>query len=135
MKINHCNNDFNSYDVWFLYDNATDKNRRLLLGKCPVCKKDVVCLVEERKSDGRIFVQKETGEKAIKLIDNAIIKNDVVYSESSLKIKQGNGAPFGLCYGDNKEIHNNKGEVIGVRVNRCDFFGQKETIQSGRDVA
>jgi len=135
VKINHCNNDFNSYDVWFLYDNATDKNRRLLLGKCPVCKKDVVCLVEERKSDGRIFVQKETGEKAIKLIDNAIIKNDVVYSESSLKIKQGNGAPFGLCYGDNKEIHNNKGEVIGVRVNRCDFFGQKETIQSGRDVA
>ena len=135
MKINHCNNDFNSYDVWFLFDNATDKNRRLLLGKCPVCKKDVCCLVEERKADGKIFVQKETGEKAIKLIDDAILKRDVVYSESSLKIKQGNGAPFGLCYGDNKEIHNHKGEVIGVRVNRCDWYGQKETIQSGREIA
>ena len=135
MKINHCNNDFNSYDVWFLYDNATDKNRRLLLGKCPVCKKDVVALVETRKQDGRIFVQKETGEKAVKLIDDAIVKNDIVYSESELKAKQGNGAPFGLCYGDNKEIHNNKGEVVGIRVNRCDFFGQKELLQSGRDVA
>lgn len=135
MKINHCNNDFNSYDVWFLYDNATDRNRRLLLGKCPVCKKDVVALVETRKNDGRIFVQKETGEKAVKLIDDAILKNDIVYSESSLKIKQGQGAPLGLCYGDNKEIHNNKGEVVGIRVNRCDFFGQKELLQSGRDVA
>ena len=135
MKLNHCNNDFNSYDVWFLYDNATDKNRRLLLGRCPVCKKDVVALVETRKNDGRVFVQKETGEKAVKLIDDAILKNDVVYSETSLKIKQGNGAPFGLCYGDNKEIHNHKGEVIGVRVNRCDWYAQKETIQSGRNIA
>jgi len=129
VKINHCNNDFNSYDVWFLYDNATDKNRRLLLGKCPVCKKDVVALVETRKNDGRIFVQKETGEKAVKLIDDAILKDDVVYSESSLKITQGNGAPFGLCYGKNKEIHKN-GKVVGIQVERCDFFGQKELIQS-----
>lgn len=135
MKINHCNIDFNSYDVWFLYDNATDKKRHLLLGRCPVCKKDIVVLVETRKNDGRVFVQKETGEKAVKLIDDAILKQDVVYSESSLKIKQGQGAPLGLCYGDNKEIHNHKGEIIGVRVNRCDFFGQKETIQNGRNIA
>lgn len=128
MKINHCNNDFNSYDVWFLFDNATDKNRRLLLGKCPVCQKDVVALIEERKSDGRIFVQKETGDKAVKLIDDAIQKDDVVYSESSLKIKQGNGAPCGLCYGENKEIHNKKGEIVGVKIDRVDFYGQKENI-------
>lgn len=136
MKINHCNNDFNSYDVWFLYDNANFKNRRLLLGTCPVCKKDVCCLIEERKSDGKIFIQKESGMKAVDLIDNAIEKQDVVYSESSLKIKQGNGAPFGLCYGENKEIHNNKGEVIGIKVNRCDWYGQKEILNDPhRDVA
>lgn len=126
MKINHCNIDFNSYDVWFLYDNATDKNRRLLLGRCPVCKKDVVSLVEERKKDGRIFVQKEVGAKATKLIDDALNKKDVVYSESELKIKQGNGAPLGLCYGETKEIHNHKGEVVKIRVKRCDFFGQEK---------
>lgn len=129
MKINHCNNDFNSYDVWFLYDNATDKNRRLLLGKCPVCRKDVVALIEERKSDGRIFVQKEVGLNATKLIDDAIRKKDVVYSESELKIKQGNGAPLGLCYGDNREIKNNKGEVVRIRVKRCDWYGQSEVIK------
>ena len=135
MKINHCNNDFKTYDVWFLYDNAGFKKRRLLLGRCPVCKKDVVSLVEERKADGKIYVQTETGANAVKLIDNAIAKDDVIYSESSLKIKQGNGAPCGLCYGDSKEIHNNKGEVIGIRINRVDWYGQKETIQSGRDIA
>ena len=135
MKLNHCNNDFKTYDVWFLFDNTGFRNRRLLLGTCPVCKKDVVALVEERKQDGRIFVQKESGTKAVDLLDNAIEKRDINYAEHDLKIKQGNGAPFGLCYGDNKEIHNHKGEVIGVRVNRCDWFGQKETIQDGRNIA
>lgn len=129
MKINHCNIDFQSYDVWFLFDNATDKNRRLLLGKCPVCKKDIVSLVEERKKDGRIFVQKEVGTKATKLIDDALRKKDVVYSESELKIRQGNGAPFGLCYGETKEIRNHKGQVVKIRVKRCDFFGQEKVIK------
>ncbi len=135
MKINHCNIDFNSYDIWFLYDNATDRKRRLLLGRCPVCKKDVVALVETRKSDGRIFVQKETGEKAVKLIDDAIRKQDIVYSESSLKQKQGNGTPKGLCFGNNKELHNNKGEIVGIRVERCDFYGQKQIIKNERGIA
>ena len=66
------------YDVWFLYDNATDKNRRLLLGKCPHCKKDIVLLSEERKSDNRIFNQVESGDKATALIDRAILKKDIV---------------------------------------------------------
>ena len=39
------------------------------------------------------------------------------------------GRPFGLCYGDNKEIHNNKGEVIKIRQSRCDWFGQKEVLK------
>ena len=135
MKLNHCNNDFKTYDVWFLFDNAGFRNRRLLLGTCPVCKKDVVSLIEERKQDGRIFVQQVSGMKAVDLIDNSLEKREINYAEHDLKIKQGKGAPLGLCYGDNKEIHNNKGEVVGIRVNRCDFFGQKETIQDGRDIA
>lgn len=126
MKIVHCNRKFKPYDVWFLFDNAINKNRRLLLGKCPNCQKDVVALIEERKSDSKIFNQIETGENARHIIDNVIIKQDVVYSAKDLKIKKGN--PTGLCYGDNKEIHNNKGEVIKIRVNRCDFFGQKEEL-------
>ena len=70
--------------------------------------------------------------KAVDLIDNAIEKQDVVYSESSLKIKQGNGAPFGLCYGENKEIKNNKGEVVRIRVKRCDWYGQDEIIKDDK---
>ena len=63
------------------------------------------------------------------MIDDAILKADVVYSESELKIKQGKGAPFGLCYGDNKEIKNNKGEVVKIRVKRCDWYGQDEILK------
>lgn len=126
MKITHCNLTFNPYDIWFLYDNATDKNRRLLLGKCPICKKDVVTLLEERKKDSKIFCQIESGKKAIKLIDIAILKKDIIYTANEIKNKKGN--LFGLCYGDNKEIHNNKGEVIKIRQSRCDWYGQKEVI-------
>ena len=127
MRLTHCNMTIRPYDVWFLFDNATDKNRRLLLVRCPHCKKDIVSLIEERKSDNRIFVQTESGDKATALIDRAIVKNDVVYTAEELKIQK--GRPFGLCYGDNKEIHNNKGEVIKIRQSRCDWFGQKEVLK------
>jgi hypothetical protein len=129
MKINHCNITFKPYDIWFLYDNATDKNRRLLLGKCPNCKKDIVVLIEERKSDNRIFKQVESGQKAGEILDRAIAKKDVIYSASELSIKQGKGSPLGLCYFENKEIHNHKGEIIRIRRTRCDFYGQKENYQ------
>lgn len=129
MSIIHCNLSFRPYDVWFLYDNATDKNRRLLLGKCPQCKKNIVVLVEERKTDNRIFTQTECGKKASLILDNIITKNDVIYSASDVSIKQGNGSPFGLCYFENKEIHNSKGKVIQIRRTRCDFYGQKEVYQ------
>lgn len=127
MKILHCNLNFKPYDTWFLYDTATDKNRRLLLGKCPNCKKDVVALIEERKSDGKIYNQIETGAIATKLIDNAILKKDIVISASEIAIKK--GKPFGLCYGENKEIHNTKGQVVAIRQRRCDWFGQKEILK------
>ena len=127
MSLTHCNITIRPYDVWFLYDNATNKKRHLLLGKCPNCKKDIVALVEERKSDNKVFVQTESGAKATALIDRAILKKDIVYTANDLKIKQGNGAPFGLCYGDTKEIHNNKGQVVRIRQSRCDWYGQKET--------
>lgn len=118
---------FRPYDIWFLFDNSTDKNRRLLLGKCPNCKKDVVVLIEERKRDGKIFKQVETGEKATDIVDKILAKKDVVYSVNELKQKK--GKPFGLCYGDNREIHNNKGQVIKIRQSRCDWFGQKEILK------
>lgn len=39
-------------------------------------------------------------------------------------------APYGLCYGDNKEIHNSKGEIIEIRQSRCDFYGNKQLVSS-----
>lgn len=127
MGIVHCNRVFKPYDVWFLYDSATFKKRRLLLGRCPVCKKDVVVLVEERKCDNKKFSQVEIGVKAMGLIDCAIAKRDVVYCVSELRIRK--GKPFGLCYGDNKEIRNNKGEVVKIRQSRCDWYAQKELLK------
>lgn len=127
VKLTHCNLTFRPYNIWFLYDTATDKNRRLFLGMCPSCKKDVVSLVEERKIDGRVFVQIESGLKGQSLIDNAILKDDIIYSANEFKNKK--GLPCGWVHGENKEIHNNKGEVIKIVQKQCDFFGQKRLIK------
>ena len=38
------------------------------------------------------------------------------------------GKPYGWTYGSNKEIHNNKGEVISIRRRRCDYYGNSEIV-------
>jgi len=120
----HCNRKFNSVEVWFLRDNQDFTNRKLFLGTCPICGCDVVSLVEKRKADGVIFRQKEYKKNALKIIAQSI--KQVEYTNKDIiKIKK---IPFGLCYGENKEIKNSKGKVIKIIQNRCDFFGAKEIV-------
>ena len=120
----HCHRKFNSFEIWFLHNTRDFIKRKLYLGTCPICGACIVELVETRKYDGaffrRTFYKKEAEKVTHKMI------TQVEYTNKD--IKKFKKVPFGLCYGENKEIHNSKGEIIEIRQKRCDKFGTKELI-------
>lgn len=120
----HCNRRFKAHESWFLIDNDKFTERRLNLGTCPICYKGFAELIETRILDGQIFRDLIYGERLEKLLP-LLIKQVNYTSEDVKKYKK---ALFGLCYGENKEVKNSKGEVIEIRQKRCDFFGNKHTI-------
>ena len=58
-------------------------------------------------------------------------KNRIMYTRQDVVCSK-KGKPFGWTYGENKEIHNNKGEIIAIRQRRCDYFGQSEIVNEIR---
>ncbi|MDD3238235.1 MAG: hypothetical protein PHV37_09090 [Candidatus Gastranaerophilales bacterium] len=124
--LNHCKN-FKEYDIWFLDDTKQFSERKLYLGRCPVCLKDIARLDEKRISDGKVFQDKATGFKQVERLCQKV-KHQIKITQQEITIKK--GKPFGLCYCSNKEIHNKRGEVIEIRRRRCDFYGQNEIIKS-----
>lgn len=120
----HCNKKFNSFEIWFLQDNKDFERRKLYLGECPVCGASIVELVETRKYDGAFFRKTFYKKDADKVTQKMILQ--VEYTNHDIKrLKK---VLFGFCYGENKEIHNSKGEVISIKQKRCDYFGNKEVI-------
>ena len=92
MFMQHCNVKFKSGDVWFLEDlksndpNKNFKERRLLVGTCPHCEKDLVSLVETRVSDGEYFVNTVWGKKAQKMMQQETPR--IIYTENDLNSQQ-----------------------------------------------
>ena len=122
----HCNTKFKPHETWFLFDNKNFTARKFYLGTCPICKKGLAKLVETRKSDGKSFPEVISGAKLEKLMP--ILIKDVNYTNEDMrKFKK---SPFGFCYGENREIHNSKGEVVEIRQFKCDFYGNKQLISS-----
>lgn len=124
QRIRFSNISIIPYDVWFLEGTKHFCERKLLLGRTPK-HKTVVSLIEKRIIDGRIFVDTQCGAKAEKIISNE--KNRIMYTRQDV-ICSKRGKPFGWTYGENKEIHNNKGEVVAIRQRRCDYYGQSEIV-------
>ena len=122
----HCNRKFKSEEVWFLKDNKNFRKRKFYLATCPICKKGLAKLVETRKSDGKIFSEIMSGKKLENFTQRFI--KEVNYTDKSFPNFK--NSLFGLCYGENHEIHNSKGEVVEIRQKSCDFFGNKELIFS-----
>lgn len=120
----HCNRKFSSCETWFLYNNRDFIKRKLYLGTCPICGACIVELVETRKYDGALFRKTIYKKEAEKVIQRLI--KEVEYT--SQDVKKFKKVPFGLCYGENVEIHNSKGEIIEIRQKRCDYFGTKKVI-------
>ena len=123
--LKHCR-EFKEYDIWFLCNTKQFQDRKLYLGKCPECLKDIARLDETRILDGVVFQDCAKGYKAVeKLCDK--VRHQIITTAQEITIKR--GKPYGLCYGENKEIHNNKGKVIATRQKCCDWYGQKEVIK------
>lgn len=121
----HCNKKFKPVETWFLYPNDDFIKRKLFLGTCPICGADVVKLVETRKSDLKTYQNIFYKKAAVKLI--SLLIKQVEYTDKDIKKIKKN--PFGLCYGENVEIHNSKGQIIKIKQKRCDYFGAKELTQ------
>ena len=121
----HCKKRFKPLEVWFLKDNENFTRRKFYLATCPICGKGIAKLVETRIADGIIFYDTILGDKLEKITPRLI--KEVDYTNKDLvKIQS---APYGFCYGENKEIHNSKGEVVEIQQKRCDFFGNKQIIK------
>lgn len=124
-KIKFSNCYIIPLDVWFLESTKDFNERKLLLGKTQN-NKTVVSLVEKRIVDGKVFVDVQSGAKAEKIIHNE--RNRVLYTRQEALLSK-KGKPYGWTYGENKEIHNSKGEVIAIRQKRCDYFGNSEIVK------
>ncbi len=116
----NCKNGVRTIDVWYLFPNAQFTNRALLIGRCSNCKKDVVQLVEQRKSDGKGFIQNEVGAKAQWLADLCLKQIDYTKEDSEQK----KGAPAGFVFGKAKKDVKNK----RYGIYRVDFNNQEELI-------
>ena len=111
--------------VWFLADLNVFSERKLYIFDISESKKMVI-LFEVDKLKGLKFMQKYVGKPALDVLEREKVR--LLYTSDDIKIKK--GKPFGWTYGENVEIHNCKGEVIKIKQNRRDYFGQKETIKT-----
>lgn len=114
--------------IWFLADINGFTERQLYIFEYFVLKngdytaKTITVLVEKNIISGEVYSQKSKGQEALKILERE--KMRLLYTSDDIKIKK--GKPYGWVYGDNREIHNRKGEVVEIRRYRCDYHGQKE---------
>lgn len=122
MLMRHCNVNTEPSEVWFLKDIEFFTNRILLIGKCDICKKDIITLIEVRKKDNIPFVNVLSGQKAIKVKTRE--KKRIDYTLSSL-----NQQSSSWVYGVNVGIKNKNGDVTQVRQYAADFNGKRKIVK------
>lgn len=135
MFLYHHKQKFEARDVWFLQSlNSKEpekmfNNRILLIGKCPICKREVVRLVETRVFDNQEFAQTFIGYKAEKVMQNE--KKRILYTQNTCP----KGILKSFVFGENTEVHcrKRKGEKVGrvraIRQRACDWNNQKVLIK------
>jgi len=122
--MRHCCK-FLPREIYFLSDNANSTNRKLSVGICPICEKQVA-EYSETTFDGKINLVSKTGLKADKLVSD--LKNEISYAASECNYRRCVSKPFGWKYGVNK-ITNNKDKEI-VKQYAYDFYGNKELVKT-----
>lgn len=122
----HCNQRLKAYDVWVLKDISGKTNRKIWLFQCDKCKK-ILLLKEFKSTKTHKFYQSTlTGKDAINFLFQ--IEKDVLVKESKLAYLAITQSTFGWVYGENKEVYDDKGNIIDTKMYACDFFGNKKEI-------
>ena len=111
-------------EILFLRSNSDFTDRKLEIGVCPKCGKDMCRLVETRLADSKRFDQQFNKAKARQVIAQCL--EEVEYS--SLDIMPTKGSLYGFRYGETKEKVNKKTGEVTVTEKACDFYGNKEVI-------
>lgn len=120
----HCVR-FKADDIYYLKDSDLYTSRYLSIGFCPICKKPVAELVEQR-FDGKPQKTTAAGIQADELLSK--INSEISYSVREVNYKRANSKPYGWRYGINKCVKSGKNEVI--KQYACDFYGNKELIRN-----
>lgn len=114
----HCVS-FKHSKVLFLFDNSSFRHRYIKVGFCPKCKRTVIELFEERKVDGKQFVETKTGIEAINFLSK--INNNIDYSTERKREKN---LPISWRFGVN--VQNKNGTI---KQYASDFRGTKELVK------
>ena len=126
MFLIHGTKKIKHKTIWFLADLNNFTERKLYIFEFIDQKvKIITVLVEKDKLTGEVFSQRNKGQKANDIIERERIR--ILFTSDDIKVQK--GKPYGWIYGENKEIHNRKGQVVAIKVKACDFYGQKETIK------
>lgn len=121
--LNCCNKDIKSGELWILKDIKDFTARKLYTAKCPICKDDVVLLIETRICDNQVFINNLTKIEAVKTL----------YREKKRRlqlipnIKQ--DYLSGWLYGENVQIRNKKGQVTQIRQYSCNYSTGKRNLE------
>lgn len=128
MFITHGTTKIKHKVIWFLaeIDGFTERKLYIFEIYCKKKTKYVTVLVEKNKLTNEVFSQKNSGNNAEKIIAREQLRK--LFTSDDIKIQKGN--PYGWTYGENVEIHDRKGNVVQIKQKRCDYFGQKETINT-----
>lgn len=113
----HCVN-FKHKKVLFLFDNLSFRHRHIKVGFCPKCKRTVIELIEERKADGKQFVETKIGVEAINFLSK--IRTNIDYVSEQKREKN---SPMGWVFGLNIETKQ------GIKQYSCDFNNKRELVK------
>lgn len=92
----HCGK-FRATNIWFLCSNKDYDDRRLQLGICPQCKKEVGELFETRKSDGFVRSVRLVGKKLDRLKEQE--KDNIQYTSQQVNLAGYKKKLSGGCMG------------------------------------
>lgn len=123
ITMRHCCK-FKADDIYYLKDTEIYTSRKLSIGFCPICKKPVSELYEE-KFNGEIHKILKTGYAAQSLVMK--YKSDILYSMQECNYKNSKYKPYGWIYGINKTTKING--KTKIKQFACDFYGNKEVVK------
>lgn len=123
--IHCCNGLYRPDRVLHLCNNQGWHKRRVeILNECPNCGAKIAVLYETRLADNYKSSQRYKNHKADQVLEKSM--NELWYEYHQSKYGTKNNVFW--KYGENKEIHDTKGNLIEIRQRAVNFNGSKELI-------